>query len=92
LALKALIDNFSLYAVKACFLDKVQDLFTPDKVLKLSSKEIQHIAGESDETLDERAMLTKKRAALVDTRKVLLQLEGRHSRGMSHGAYTKLPN
>ncbi|KPI37234.1 Interferon-induced GTP-binding protein Mx1 [Cyphellophora attinorum] len=82
-ALKALIDNFSLYAVKACFLDKVQDLFTPDKVLKLSNKEVQHIAGESDETLDERAMLTEKLAALEETRLALVGIEGRRSRAKS---------
>jgi hypothetical protein len=80
-ALKTVIDNFSLYAVKTCFLNRVQELFTPDLIYALSNKQVQSIAGESDETLEERDALSKKQSALKETRSILQGFDRRRSRG-----------
>lgn len=82
-ALKAVIDTFSMYAVKECFLSKIPQLFTPEKVLALNNKQVQAIAGESDESLEERTTLTKKLEALGETRYILMRLDRHKTRGRS---------
>ena len=67
--------------MKTFFLNKTPELFTPASVYCLSDKQVQLIAGESDESLVEREMLVRKREILVQTRQILLRLDRHKTRG-----------
>ncbi|KAI1097972.1 P-loop containing nucleoside triphosphate hydrolase protein [Jackrogersella minutella] len=59
-ALKQVVDDFSILAVEASLIAKLPGLFTPESVFELDDEAVTRIAGESWETADERKFLTEK--------------------------------
>ena len=72
-----------MYVIETCLLDKLPGIFTPEMVLKLDNDTVSRIAGESSESMQERANLGKKLAALKDTQKDLHLLDRHKPSGMS---------
>ncbi|RMD44512.1 hypothetical protein DV735_g726, partial [Chaetothyriales sp. CBS 134920] len=66
-ALKRIIDDFSIYAVEVWLLDKLPSLFDPETILGLDNERITKIAGESEDSVKERKTLTAKLEALKST-------------------------
>ncbi|KAK5044839.1 hypothetical protein LTR84_010377 [Exophiala bonariae] len=73
-ALKSVIDTFGMYAVEACLMAKIGDIFTPMQVSMLDDAAINRIAAESDESIAEREDLTKKLKVLEQTMKTMERL------------------
>lgn len=70
-----MIDAFGMYAVEACLLEGLPNIFQPETVLELDEETITKIAGESSETVAEREDLVKKRKVLEETMLVLRRLK-----------------
>ena len=51
-------------------IDKLSTLFTPKTVLQLDNEVITRIAGESEQSVEERLILDKKMAALREAQKI----------------------
>ncbi|KAK4941259.1 hypothetical protein LTR10_018795 [Elasticomyces elasticus] len=74
-ALKSVIDAFGMYAVEACLLEGLPDIFTPEIVYQLDDETVTRIAGESADTVVEREDLQKKFKALDETMVTLRRLK-----------------
>ncbi|KAK2628715.1 hypothetical protein QTJ16_001818 [Diplocarpon rosae] len=59
-ALKKLIDDVSILAIERCLIQKLPDLLSSDMILDLTDEDIQRIAGESIESVAERARAMHK--------------------------------
>ena len=60
MALKRAIDDFATLAVENCLISKMPGLFTPETVAGWSDEDIESLAAESQETMDERNVLLVK--------------------------------
>ncbi|KAK5193532.1 hypothetical protein LTR99_007084 [Exophiala xenobiotica] len=74
-ALKSIIDSFGMYAVEACLLEELPEIFRPEIVFELDDETITKIAGESAESIMEREDLQKKLKILEDTMLTLRRLK-----------------
>jgi hypothetical protein len=74
-ALKSVIDAFGMYAVEACLLDGLADIFAPETVYTLDDETITKIAGESVDSTVEREDLQKKLKVLQETMVTLRRLK-----------------
>ncbi|PBP22809.1 hypothetical protein BUE80_DR006361 [Diplocarpon rosae] len=59
-ALKKLIDDVSIFAIERCLIQKLPDLLSSDVILDLTDEDVQRIAGESIESVAERARTVHK--------------------------------
>jgi hypothetical protein len=61
-ALKSVVDAFSMYAVEACLLKQLPNVFPPRIAYDLEDATVTRIAGESEEcTLEREDLVTKER-------------------------------
>ena len=74
-ALKNVIDAYSIYAVETSFLLKLPDIFTPAIVYELGDDVITKIAAESSETTAERIDVNRKLKVLEQTMNSLQRLK-----------------
>ncbi|KIW66260.1 hypothetical protein PV04_08459 [Phialophora macrospora] len=74
-ALKSVVDAFGMYAIEACLLEPLPKILMPENVMGLDDATITKIAGESAESLTERAELGKKLKVLQETTTTLQRLE-----------------
>ncbi|KAH6856208.1 P-loop containing nucleoside triphosphate hydrolase protein [Chaetomium sp. MPI-CAGE-AT-0009] len=65
-ALKSLVDAVSTLAVERCLLQKLSAILSPEIVCELTDEGVQRIAGESPESVAERAQAAEKLAVLED--------------------------
>ena len=68
------MNNFGNYAIERFLLDKITDVFVPEKVVLLNEAALQRIAGESEQSVAERDLLGKKLSSLRDEQKTLSRL------------------
>ncbi|KIV95246.1 hypothetical protein PV10_02921 [Exophiala mesophila] len=73
-ALKNVIDAYSIYAVETSFLLRLTDIFTPTVVYELGDDFITKIAAESSETTAERTNVNRKLKVLEQTMSSLQRL------------------
>ncbi len=64
-AMKVMVDNFSVLGIESCILDGLSDTFSPDTVMRLDDSLIRNIAAETEESQIERARTIKKLTSLV---------------------------
>jgi predicted transcriptional regulator len=69
------VDAFGVYAIEACLLEPLPKILTPENVMGLDDATITKIAGESAESLTERAELGKKLKVLQETTTTLQRLK-----------------
>ena len=82
-AMKTLVDNFSVLSIEKCLLQKLPEMFTPEIVMDLDDAQIESIAAESEESQTERNRATEKLNVLQSTLKVLQSLDRHKVSGMS---------
>ncbi|KAL9033758.1 MAG: hypothetical protein Q9180_005779 [Flavoplaca navasiana] len=70
-ALKVLVDNFSVLAVEQCLLRNLADILSPDIIIKLSDDEVNALAAESETSMLERRRATDELATLQEGLTVL---------------------
>ena len=70
-ALKKIIDDFSVLAVEACFIQQLPTLFSPADVIDLDEATVAALAAESEESSKERARSSEKLRVLEDGLKAL---------------------
>ncbi|KAK2846368.1 hypothetical protein FQN49_005790 [Arthroderma sp. PD_2] len=63
-ALKTMVDNFSILAVEACLMNRLPGLFSPETACSLNDSDIQRIAAESQRSAEERVRLTEALSVL----------------------------
>ena len=80
--------------IEVCLLEKLPGLFDPEVVLGLGKDAITRIAGESEESIEERNVLTKKLAALKETQKMAYRLDRHKPKGELSGidAHSRTPS
>lgn len=64
-----------MYAVEACLLEELPEIFRPEIVFNLDDETITKIAGESPDSIMEREDLQKKLKVLEDTMLTLRRLK-----------------
>jgi hypothetical protein len=69
------IDAFGMYAIEACLLEGLPNIFGPEIVIELDNDTITKIAGESSESIVEREDLVKKLKVLEETMITLRRLK-----------------
>ncbi|KAL8706330.1 MAG: hypothetical protein Q9201_000613 [Fulgogasparrea decipioides] len=84
-AMKVLVDNFAVLAIENRLLDSLLETLSPDTVMKLNDRVISDIAAESEDSLTERAGVTKKLEALDAGLQTLNRL-GQHGSAVYHFA------
>lgn len=82
-ALKTVVDEVSTLAVEQCLLEKLPSILSTDTVLNLTDEEVQRIAGESAESMEERAQATRKLAVLEEAMKELKRLKMHRTTGVA---------
>ncbi|KAI4233703.1 MAG: hypothetical protein LQ349_004242 [Xanthoria aureola] len=65
-AMKVLVDNFSVLAVERCMLSDLADILSPDIIIKLSDKEVYDLAAESETSVLERQRATEELKVLEE--------------------------
>lgn len=78
-----MIDVFSQYALEECLLVPLTGIFTPESVYTLDDQTVTRIAGESEQSIEDRGSLTKKLAILRETRKILHRMDRHRPSGSS---------
>jgi hypothetical protein len=73
-------------------IDKLPSLFTPQTVLKLNSEVITRVAGESEQTVEERKILDKKLAALREAQKLGYRMQRHKPQGMILSGLQRMAN
>lgn len=81
--MKVLVDNFAVLGIENHLLASLLEILSPDTVMKLNDQVISDIAAESEDSLTERAGVTKKLEALVSGLQTL-------NRFGQHGSVGKL--
>ncbi|KAL8888174.1 MAG: hypothetical protein Q9215_004354 [Flavoplaca cf. flavocitrina] len=81
-AMKVLVDNFSVLAVEKCLLRDLADILSPDIIIKLSDDEVNALAAESETSMLERRRATDDLTTLQEGLTVL----NRFSRSSGAGA------
>lgn len=76
--MKRVVDDFCDLAIEACVISKLPDLFSPDRVSALDDLQINCIAGESVETMDDRTTLSAKKRVLEECLGELRRLVKHH--------------
>ncbi|KAF2676183.1 interferon-induced GTP-binding protein Mx [Lentithecium fluviatile CBS 122367] len=74
-ALKKVIDDFSVLAVEACLIQKLPTLFCPEDVLDINDATVAALASEDEEASAERAQCNEKLKVLEDGLKVLQDVQ-----------------
>jgi GTP-binding protein EngB required for normal cell division len=75
-ALKKVIDDFSVLAVEACLIQKLPTLFCPEDVLDIDDATVTALATEDEEAAAERAQCNEKLKVLEQGLKVLQGVQG----------------
>ena len=70
-AMKVLVDNFSVLAVEKCLLHDLADILSPDTIIKLSDDEVAALAAETETSLRERQRAMEEVATLQEGLTVL---------------------
>lgn len=81
-ALKNIIDAYSIYAVETSLLLKLPEIFTPAVIYELDDDFITKIAAESPEVTTERINVNKKLKVLQQTMNTLQRLRTINISGM----------
>ncbi|KAL8882038.1 MAG: hypothetical protein Q9192_007662, partial [Flavoplaca navasiana] len=81
-AMKVLVDNFSVLAVEKCLLRDLANILSPDIIIKLSDGEVNALAAESETSMLERRRATDDLTTLQEGLTVL----NRFSRSSGTGA------
>ena len=76
-AYKLFDESFGLQVMNQCLLNKLQHIFKPEVVTALDDATITRLAGESEESIEQRASLNKKLSALKEAQRVA-RLMSRH--------------
>ncbi|KAL9126370.1 MAG: hypothetical protein Q9217_004572 [Psora testacea] len=63
-AMKVVVDNFSVLGIENCLLEGLSDTFSPDWVMKLEDSLVSRIAAETEDSQVERARAVKKLESL----------------------------
>ncbi len=63
-AMKVIVDNFSVLGIEHCLLDGLPDTLSPDTVMKLDDTSTRNIAAETEDSQNERVRATKKLKSL----------------------------
>jgi predicted transcriptional regulator len=63
-AIKVIVDNFTLLNIEYCFLDGLSDILSPDTVMRLNEKLIKEIAAEIEDSQTEKARTLRKLRSL----------------------------
>lgn len=82
-ALKNVVDAFTMYAIEEVLLTRIPSIFTPESVYTLDENTITRVAGESEQSIAERETLTKKLAILKETQKLLHRMDRHKPAGRS---------
>jgi hypothetical protein len=82
-ALKKTQDDFSVNVFNEYLLYKLPELFTPEIVGKLDNDVVASVAGESEESREERQSLTKKLTALRAAQKIAHRMHRHKPKGMA---------
>jgi hypothetical protein len=73
-------------------IDKLSSLFTPQTVLQLNSEVITRVAGESEQSVEERKILDKKLAALREAQKLGYRMHRHKPQGMILSSSQRMAN
>ena len=82
--MKVLVDNFAVLGIENCLLDMLPKTFPPDIMMRFDEGLTKNIAMETEDSLNERARVTRKLDSLEAGLKILNRL-GRNKR------FNKLP-
>lgn len=63
-AMKVIVDNFSVLGIEHCLLDGLPDTLSPDTVMKLDDTSTRNIPTETEDSQIERARAIKKLKSL----------------------------
>ena len=74
-ALKTVIDAFGMYAIEACLLSELPDVFSPKVFYSLKDEMVTRVAAESPETTIEREDLEKKLDTLERATRTLQRMK-----------------
>jgi hypothetical protein len=74
-AMKVLVDVFSVLSIEKCLLEKLSKIFYPEVVISLSDSVLESIAAETEDSKAERVSSTKKLEVLEATLKLLNRLD-----------------
>jgi hypothetical protein len=74
-AMKVLVDVFSVLSIEKCLLEKLPKIFYPEVVIGLSDSVLESIAAETEDSKAERVSSTKKLEVLEATLKLLNRLD-----------------
>lgn len=66
MALKKIIDDFSVLAVEACLIQRLPTLFSPADVIEIDDTTVAILASEDEESSAERALCNEKLKILKD--------------------------
>ena len=67
--MKRFVDDVAVEVVETALISKLEDIFSPVGVLQLDDKEVEAIAGESEENKQQREDLKRQLEILVNSSK-----------------------
>jgi hypothetical protein len=78
--MKMVVDNVAVLGIEFCLVEKLSEMLSSEVVMNLDDAVVQEIAGEEEDSQEERARTLKKlqilESALQDLRR-----QGRHKQG-----------
>jgi hypothetical protein len=78
--MKMVVDNIAVLGIEFCLVEKLSEMLSSEVVMNLDDAVVQEIAGEEEDSQEERARTLKKlqilESALQDLRR-----QGRHKQG-----------
>ena len=75
--MKVLVDNFAVLAIESCLLKMLEQIFSPETVMRLPDETVRDIAAESEDSQAERGRLEAKLTSLEGGLQIL-QILARH--------------